>query len=87
MKRSILCAVFCALLSNGLAFAAIGTFEYGEITDPIVSAAFSVDFAAMNARRSISGTEMNFVRLIDLSTSLGDCDLSDDLFGAESPPP
>ena len=63
-------------------------FQYDEIADPIVSATFSVDFAAMNAHRTVSETEMNFAFLVDCNASGGlpDYDLSDDLFGTASPP-
>jgi hypothetical protein len=63
-------------------------FQYDEITDPIVSATFSVDFAAMNAHRTVGGFEMNFAQLVDCNPGGGlpDHDLSDDLFGVSAPP-
>ena len=63
-------------------------FQYDGITDPIVSATFSVDFAAMNAHRTVGGFDMNFAFLVDCNGGVGlpDYDLSDDLFGAASPP-
>ena len=91
-----------AVLSGRVAVAAAGilvcgaastaradiAFQYDEITDTIVSAAFSVDFAAMNAHRAMSGFEMNFAQLVDCSPGDGlpDLDLSDDLFGTAAYP-
>jgi len=58
-------------------------FQYDPIANPITEAWFSVDFAAMNAHRTLSGYEMNFVQLVDcnVGSNLPDYDLSDDLFG------
>ncbi len=64
-------------------------FQYPDVTDPILSASFSVDFAAMNAHRTLAGFEMNFVQLVDSKSSdglLADLDLSDDLFGTAAFP-
>lgn len=63
-------------------------FQYDPIAESIVSATFDVDFAAMNAHRSIGGNEANFVQLIDNNPggALPDLDLSDLLFGVAAPP-
>ena len=53
-----------------------------------MSATFSVDFAAMNAHRTVSGYETNFVQLVDCNAGGGlpDHDLSNDLFGTAAWP-
>jgi len=61
-------------------------FDFGPIAEPITSATFSVDLAAMNAHRSVAGFEMNFVQLIDILGGLSVFDLSDELFGLATPP-
>ena len=63
-------------------------FQYEEITEPIISATFTVDFAAMNAHRTIGENEMNYAILVDCNSGGGlpDFDLSDDLFGTTTPP-
>jgi len=84
--RLFLYLVICLLFSVQFAHSQIIGFEYDQIADPIDSATFSVDFAAMNAHRTINGFEVNFARLVDMTTGLDDFDLSDDLFGtAEAP--
>ncbi|MCK4660092.1 MAG: PEP-CTERM sorting domain-containing protein [Phycisphaerae bacterium] len=83
---SIVVAGVLSLYMASGAWAVGGAFEYDAISDEIVSASFSVDFAAMNAHRAIDTFETNFVHLIDLSMGLGACDVSDELFGAASPP-
>ena len=76
------------MLLSASAVRATIAFQYDPIVDPIVSASFSVDFAAMNAHRTVSGFEMNFVQLVDCNPGGGlpDLDLSDDFFGTASPP-
>ncbi len=61
-------------------------FTYDPIAEPIVSASFSADFAALTAHRTIAGHEVNFTKLTDLSTGLPPDDLSDDLFGTAAWP-
>ncbi|MBN2563008.1 MAG: PEP-CTERM sorting domain-containing protein [Phycisphaerae bacterium] len=56
-------------------------FLYDPISEPIVSATFSGDFAALTAHRTIGEFEVNFAWLLDLCTGLPDLDLSDALFG------
>lgn len=74
------------LLCSHSAYGGSVAFEYDQISDPIISASFSVDFAALNAHRTLSGFETNFAQLVDMSTELDDFDLSDDLFGTASAP-
>ena len=61
-------------------------FVYDPIADPITSAAFYVDVAALVAHRYVSGSEVNYAKLIDSGGSLGQYDLSDDLFGTAAFP-
>jgi len=84
VPRVFVCAVL--LLCSQSAQGSLVAFEYDQIFDPIISASFSVDFAALNAHRTVSGFETNFARLVDMSTELDDFDLSDDLFGSASAP-
>ena len=86
--RITLAAVCVLVLGPSAAALADIAFQYDEITDPITSAAFSLDFAAMNAHRTVSGFEMNFVQLVDCNPGGGlpDLDLSDDLFGTPAYP-
>ncbi len=82
-------AAVCVLLFSGPAGALADiAFQYDQITEPIVSAAFTVDFAAMNAHRSASGFELNYAFLVDCNPGGGllDFDLTDELFGTASPP-
>ena len=81
-----LCLIVCLLFSVQSAHSGIATFQYDPIIDPINSATFSVDFAAMNAHRTVVGFEVNFARLVDMSTGLDDLDLSYGLFGIASSP-
>ncbi len=81
-----LMAVCTALLGGAPAVLASPAFEYDPITDPIISATFSIDFAAMNAHRAIGEFEVNFVELIDVNSGLGVLELSDDLFGTAALP-
>ena len=74
------------LLTVPAAFGGLVAFEYDPIEDTIISATFSVDFAALTAHRTVSGSETNFAKLIDVSTDLGEYDLSDDLFGTAAFP-
>ncbi|MBW8001197.1 MAG: PEP-CTERM sorting domain-containing protein [Planctomycetes bacterium] len=62
------------------------TFVYDPITEPITSATFSADFAALVAHRNLFGYEVNFAKLYDPTGSLGMYDLSDDLFGTAAYP-
>lgn len=81
--------VACVLLFSGTSITRADiAFQYDPITDPIVSATFSVDFAAMNAHRTVSDYETNFVQLVDCNPGGGlpDLDLSDDLFGTAAWP-
>lgn len=96
IKRAVLSGRVAVVAAGILVCSAASTaradvaFQYDEITDTIVSAAFSVDFAAMNAHRTMSGFEMNFAQLVDCNPggSLLNYDMSDDLFGAvEFPDP
>lgn len=61
-------------------------FTYDPITEPILSATFSGDFAALVAHRFVAGYEVNHARLRDVNGALPDCDLSDALFGVEAWP-
>jgi len=61
-------------------------FRYDPISDPILSATFFVDFAEMVANRKVGGIEVNWARLVDVTTGLPDFDLSDDLFGTAGYP-
>lgn len=69
-----------------LATADHGAFNYPPIEGDILSAAFSVDFAALTAHRTIFGEQVNAAMLLDLTTGLPPLDLSDDLFGTASWP-
>lgn len=88
MGRLVSGVVVCVvlLLCSQSAQGALATFEYEQIFDPIISASFSVDFAALNAHRTVNSFETNFARLVDMSTELDDFDLSDNLFGSASAP-
>jgi len=75
------------LFSAVTASAGTAAFTYDPIpVGDIVSAAFSVDFAALTAHRYVGGDEVNYCKLIGLGGSLPDYDLSDDLFGTEAFP-
>jgi hypothetical protein len=60
---------------------AIAGFIYEPVTEPILSATFSADFAALVAHRTVAGFEVNRVTLIDPSGTVADVDLSSDFFG------
>lgn len=81
-------AVLCIVLFQGAGvLRADPAFIYPAIADPIQSASFSIDFAAMNAHRSVGGYETNFAKLVDCgSGGLPDLDLSDALFGTAAYP-
>jgi hypothetical protein len=72
--------VFVFVLAVSLPLSA-ATFNYDQITDPIVSAQFSVDFAALVANRTVFGEELNYAQLINAGSGGDTYDLSDDLFG------
>ena len=74
------------LLTVPAAFGGLVAFEYEPVEDTILSATFSVDLAALTAHRTVSGSETNFAKLIDVSGGLGEYDLSDDLFGTAAFP-
>ena len=78
----VLVVLSSALVGSGEA----AIFSYDPITEPIISAKFSVDFAALVAHRTVSGYEVNFARLLDMTGGLGEYDLSDDLFGMAAHP-
>jgi hypothetical protein len=59
---------------------------YEPVTDPIVSATFSIDAAAFTAHRYVFGEQVNYVSLVDITGGLGVYDLSDALFGNTSYP-
>lgn len=84
----VVLAAAVVLVCAGSAAWADTAFQYGPITDPIQSATFSVDFAAMNAHRTVNEIEINFAQLVDCNAGGGlpDYDLSDDLFGVAALP-
>jgi hypothetical protein len=63
-------------------------FVYDPLAEPITSAVFEIDLAAMNAHRTVTTVEMNFMRLVDCraGSGLSELDLSDDLFGTSAWP-
>lgn len=79
-------STFLSAGENAAQASPVGAFNYPPIADPIVSATFSVDFAALTANRTLFGQEVNTARLIDLGSGLPDFDLSDDLFGTAAFP-
>ena len=83
---SLASVTIVVFLSMGLSARADVAFSYDSITQPIVSASLSVDFAALRAHRYIGETEVNFVRLVDVTGGLGELDLSDDMFGVSTWP-
>jgi hypothetical protein len=79
----------CLLLTTGLHTARADiAFQYDAITDPIQSASFSIDFAAMNGHRMLAENEMNYAQLVDCGSGAGlpDLDLSNDIFGVTTFP-
>lgn len=78
-------ALMCLLITPTATADFVG-FDYDPVTDPILSATFSGDFAALTAHRTVAGYEMNFARLIAVTTGLPSLDLSDDLFGTAAWP-
>jgi hypothetical protein len=64
----------------------VGAFNYDPITDPILSATFSADFAGLTAHRTVLGQVVNMAMLLDISTGLPDFDMSTDLFGTAAWP-
>lgn len=78
--------VLTLLMTTSLQASPIGAFNYEPITEPILSATFSADFAALTAHRTVLGEEVNMAMLLDLSTGLPDFDMSDDLFGTAAWP-
>ncbi len=56
-------------------------FSYAAIGDPILSATFAADFAALTAHRTFGGVEVNAAALVDINGVLADFSLSDALFG------
>ena len=75
-----------AVLVMGIRPAGAGRFSYPPIVEPIVSATFSGDFAALVAHRTVAGVEMNFTQLYDPAAPTTVVDLSDDLFGTAAWP-
>lgn len=61
-------------------------FNYGAISDPIVSATFSMDVAELTAHEFIGPSQVNWVTLIDVSTGLPNDDLSGLIFGGVAYP-
>src|SRR5262245_20505006 len=57
------------------------TLTYAEITDPIISASFAGDSAALTAHRFVAGFEVNSVELVDVGGIFGILNLSDSFFG------
>ena len=64
-----------------------GAFSYVPIVEPIVSASFGGNFAALTAQRNIGPFETNFMRLTDMEGFIPTTDLSDALFGPVNSPP
>lgn len=62
-----------------LSFRANAGFIYIPIAEPIISATFNADFAALVAHRTIVGEQVNMISLMD--SSGGMLDLSDDFYG------
>lgn len=75
-KKSVYTAFVLFMLCHPPAWAG---FVYAPITDPILSASFSADFASLAAHRTIGGVEVNSVRLLGLGGD--EVDLSDQFFG------
>ena len=76
----------CGLCWVSVARADFVGFTYGPIDEPILSASFSGDFAALTAHRWVVGYEVNFARLVDQTMGLPPLDLSDELFGTAAWP-
>ena len=74
--------IFAGVLALHGSTASADVITYSQISEPIVSASFSADFAALTAHRTVAGVEVNSVRLSDISGGLGLLDLSDILFGS-----
>jgi hypothetical protein len=73
--------VTCTLIMHA-AFAPMTSaapFNYNPINEPILSAKFSVDFAALTAHRTVGGFEVNTAMLLGLGGT--ELDLSDIIFG------
>lgn len=81
LRRLSIAARTLPLCAVSTAGAGHGAFNYDPIIEPIVSASFSADFAALVAHRTIFGEEVNMLRLLDISTGGPDLDLADDFFG------
>lgn len=65
---------------------AAGAFNYSPLTEPVLSASFSVDLAELTAHQYIFGHQVNMVMLLDLTSGGPSLDLSDDLFDGSNFP-
>ena len=74
------------LLLHAASAQATAVFNYDPITDPIISATFSMDVAAMTAHRTVAANEVNYAKLIGRHGGLQEYDMSDDLFGTAAWP-
>ena len=82
-KIRFLITILIPLIASSNVFA---VFLYDPVTDPIVSATFTIDVAAFTAHRYVFGEQVNYVSLFDMTGGLGRYDLSDALFGTSSYP-
>lgn len=74
------------VLADAPALGSGGAFVYGVVSDPIVSATFSMDVAELTAHEFVAATQVNLVHLLDINGGLPDADLSGLLFGGTSYP-
>ena len=74
-------ATLVLVLTAAAPAAEAAIFNYGAISDPILSATFAADFAALTAHRTFGGFEVNSAALVDMSGVLADFILSGALFG------
>jgi hypothetical protein len=86
VRAIVLAAGLVSLCSIAVVKADYDGFVYEPITEPILSATFSADLAALVAHRTVLEQEVNFAQLLDLSTGMEPLDLSDELFGTAAWP-
>ena len=86
-RRACRGQVFAAVLCLGLCAIARGqpAFQYAPVTNGILGAALSINFAALTANPTVAGTTVNALRLWD-SSGLTFMDLSLQLFGSAAWP-
>jgi len=78
-RRALFGALYVVVLIFNSARAS--TFDYDSIVDPILSASFTADFAALTAHRTLFGVEVNSLWLIESAGNGMSLDLSAALFG------